>query len=166
MLKLLSAPATNDRSPRYMERALAAIHQAHPHEQITFHYGTTGGRVGLFIEFPDHLEELVTDPIAASYPNCTLAAATLDELPADWTTWSARLQLVPELFPILRHAQFEDLLNGTFADPVSGILRAVMPSEGMHCSVAIRIAPAGRRRQRAAQLALRLLDRDFFRRHH
>ena len=28
VLKLLSAPATNERGPRYMEKALAAIHQA------------------------------------------------------------------------------------------------------------------------------------------
>ena len=27
VLKLLAAPVTNDRGPRYMERALAAIHQ-------------------------------------------------------------------------------------------------------------------------------------------
>ncbi len=166
MLKLLSAPATNDRSPRYMERALAAIHQAHSHDAVMFRYGTTGSRVGLFIEFPDRLEELVADPIAANYPNCTLAAASLDNVPSGSATWSAELQLVPELFPILRHAQFEDLLNGTFADPVSGILRAVMPGNGIACCVAIHIVPASRRRQRAAQRAFRLLDRDFFRRHH
>ena len=27
-----------------------------------------------------------------------------------------KLELVPELFPILRHAQFEDMLNRNFAD--------------------------------------------------
>ena len=168
MLKLLAAPETNDRSPRYMERALAAIHQAQrADEPIVFRYGTAADRVALFVEFADHLEELVTDPIAASYPNCTLATVPgLDEPLPGWTTYSAELELSPELFPILRHGQFEDLLNGTFADPVSGILRAVKPGEGIRCSVAIRIVPAGRRRRRRAQEALRLLDREFFRRHH
>ena len=150
MLKLIAAPATNDRSPRYMERALAAIHQAdRSAEPITLRYGTTEDRVALFIEFADHLEERIVGPIAASYPNCTLASiANLDQVPPEWTTFSAELELRPELFPILRHGQFEDLLNGTFADPVSGILRAVMPGKGIACSVAIRIVPAGRRRRR------------------
>ncbi|GEM_PF-6926193 len=168
MLKLLTAPVTNDRSPRYMERALAAVHQAHRlTEPITVRYGTLSGRVGLFLQFADPLEELVAGPIAANYPNCTLATVgSLDELPPDWKTWSAELELTPEIFPILRHAQFEDLLNGTFADPVSAILRAVKPEEGIACSVAIHLVPARRRRHRTAERAFRLLDREFFRHHH
>jgi hypothetical protein len=151
-----------------MERALAAMHQAQSQEEpIALLYGTTCSRIGLFLEFPDHLQELVTGPVAANYPNCTLTTVdALDEPPPDWSTWSTELVLRPELFPILRHAQFEDLLNGTFADPVSGILRAVKPGEGIRCSVAIQITPAGTRRKRTAFEALRLLDRDFFRRHY
>src|SRR5690349_12316201 len=98
-----------------MERALAAVHQAHRlSEPISLIYGTLSERVGLFVQFADHLEELVTGPITANYPNCTLApVASLDEPPPGWRTWSAQLHLTPEIFPILRHAQFEDLLNGT-----------------------------------------------------
>lgn len=168
VLKLLTALVTNDRGPRYMERALAAIHQAYRSgESITLHYGSLEGRVGLFVECADQAEELVTGPIAANYPNCMLSNVEgEDRLPASWRTWSAELELRPEIFPILRHAQFEDVLNGTFADPVSGILRAVKPEEGIACSVAIRIVPASSRRCRAAQVAVRLLDREFFRRHH
>src|SRR5438445_1745960 len=60
VLKLLSAPVTNDRSPRYMERALAAIHQAERlGEPITLRYGNAEDRVALFIECADHLEERV-----------------------------------------------------------------------------------------------------------
>src|SRR6266446_5167736 len=100
MLMLLTAPVTNDRSPRYMERALAAVHQAHRlKEPITFGYGTISGRVGLFLQFTDPLEELVTGPIAANYPNCTLATAEgLDEPPPGWKTWGAELELTPEVF--------------------------------------------------------------------
>jgi hypothetical protein len=152
-----------------MERALAAIHQAQrTGEKIVLHYGSADDRVALFIECDNQLEELVFDPIAASYPECTFAtiASAADEVPADWMTYSVSLELRPELFPILRHTQFEDLLNGIFADPVSGILRAVKPGKGIRCSVAIQLTPAGRRRWRRAQEALRLLDREFFRRHH
>src|SRR5947209_4524902 len=151
-----------------MERALAAAHQAHRlKEPITFRYETFSGRVGLFLQFADSIDHLVTGPIAANYPNCTLATiANLDESPQNWKTWTSQLHLTPEIFPILRHAQFEDLLNGTFADPVSGILRAVKPEEGVQCSVEIHLVPAARRRRRAAQHALRSLDREFFRHHH
>lgn len=168
VLKLLTAPATNDRSPRYMERALAAIHQAHQlSEPIVFRYGTLAGQVGLFVECPDSLEELVTGPIAANYPNCTLAPIEkLDEPTAGWNAWTAALRLSPEILPILRHGQFEDLLNGTFADPVSAILRAIKPEEGICCSVEIHLRPSSRRRKRVAEQAIRLLDREFFRRHY
>ena len=167
VLTLLSAPLTNDRSPRYMERALAAFHQGHHHaEPVTLLYAAFEDRVGLFVECADHLRELVTGPIAAHYPNCALEAVErLDDAPG-WETWSADVTLTPELFPILRHAQFEDLLNGTFADPVSGILRAVTPTETLRCVVTLRLAPASRRRRKGALRALRLLDRDFFRHHH
>src|SRR5437879_1781891 len=106
-----------------MERALAAIHQAHRHEErITLLYAAQDGRVGLFVHLPDSLEEFVCGPITANYPNCTLATTEgLDERVPGWGSWSAALELSPEVFPILRHAQFEDLLNGNFADPVSSI---------------------------------------------
>jgi hypothetical protein len=167
MLKLLTAPATNDHTPRYMERALAAIHEAQHHsEPITLLYATAGGRIGLFLQCADHLEELVTGPLIAAYPNCTLETIDrIDDVPPGWKTWSAELHLTAEIFPILRHAQFEDLLNGTFADPITGILQAIQPGDDVRCQAAIHIIPAERRRRRAANRALRLLDREFFRRH-
>lgn len=167
MLKILAAPTTNDRSPRYMERALAAIHQSQREAEIALIYTSQGDQVGLFLQFEDDLEELVTGQISANYPNCSLTpVATFDEAPVGWKSWTAELKLRPELYPILRHGQFEDLLNSNFADPVCGILRAVMPGEEIRSCVAIRIIPASRHRQRLATEALRLLDRTFFRHHH
>jgi len=168
VLTLLSAPATNDRSPRYMERAFASIHHSLQHGgALTLFYAAQDNQVGLFLQCEDSLKELITGPIAASYPNCRLTAVEpFGAVPTDWKTWTTELTLRPELYPILRHGQFEDLLNGNFADPVSGILRAVMPGEGIRCCVAIRIVPASHRRQRLASEALRVLDRAFFRHHH
>jgi hypothetical protein len=168
VFKLLAAPATNGRSPRYMERALAAIHQARDgSEHVTLLYAATEGRVGLFLHFEEDDDEFVCGPVAANYPNCSLTTIpSLDEAPAEWQIWSAELILTPDLFPILRHAQFEDLLNGTFADPINGILRGVLPAELVHCRVEIRINAAPRWRQRTAAQAVRLLEREFFRHHH
>jgi hypothetical protein len=168
VLKLLTVPVTNDRSPRYMERAVAAIHQAdRDGESVRLIYATTEGRVGLFLQCPDSICDLVANPIVANYPNCTLETVEgFDACPSGWSTWSTALELTPEIFPILRHSQFEDLLNGNFADPINSILRAIKPTEDVHCHVEIQIAPAERKRQRAARHAVRLLDREFFRRHH
>ena len=94
------------------------------------------------------------------------AVEAFDDAAPSWKMWYADLELSPELFPILRHAQFEDLLNGTFADPVSGILRTVKPDDEVRCRVEIHIAPAGERRRRKARHAIHLLDREFFRVHY
>ena len=168
VLKILAAPGTNDRGPRYMERALAAFHQASRHgEPVTLMYAVIEGRVALFVRFADHIEELITSPIAANYPNCSLETVQKhDDIPPGFETWSAELELCPELFPILRHAQFEDLLNGTFADPVSGILRSIRPADDVQCRIEMHIIPADPRRCRGARKAIRLLDREFFRVHH
>ena len=78
MLKLLAAPVTNDRSPRYMERALAAIHQAHAfHEPITFRYAATGGRVGLFVDARAAVASTPTAINVAKTASLTLPILTL-----------------------------------------------------------------------------------------
>lgn len=151
-----------------MERALASIHQTdRGGEPVTLSYAVVDDRVALLVRFADQIEELVSNPIAANYPNCSLT--TIEEpsgAPPGWETWSVELELCPELFPILRHAQFEDLLNHTFADPVSGILRSIRPADDARCRIEIRLIPASPRRRRKAQRAIRLLDREFFRVHH
>lgn len=158
----------NDRGPRYFEKALAAIHQAnHLRAPITLIYAAAEGRVGLFVSCADELEDMVTGPIAANYPNCTLSPSeAFDGVPVGWETWTAALELSPEIFPLLHHAQAEDTLNGTYADPISGILRAVTPSEHVRCHIAIRCQPATPSRRKTASKAVRLLDRAFFRHHH
>ena len=79
---------------------------------------------------------------------------------------TVRIDHAYELFPILRHSQFEDMLNHNFADPVSGLLRAIRTDSELECRVEIAVSPATHRRCHAAQWAVHLLERDFFRRHH
>ena len=120
VLKLLSAPATNERGPRYMEKALAAIHQGSRERQpMSLEYGLHEGRVALLLRMLRSQEEFVVGPIVANYPNCSITTIEQEEpVSAGYETWTAELQLTPELFPILRHAQFEDILNAA-AQPTS-----------------------------------------------
>ena len=153
-----------------MEKALAAIHQAnHQHRPIVFGYGSSQQQVGLFFGFSEGLEQLVCGPITANYPQCSVAtgepeASLLDS--AEHESWTAELTLVPELFPILRHGQFEDQLNRNFADPINGILRAIKPDESSCCRVEIEVRPASHRRCHAAMKAVHRLDRPLFHHHH
>jgi hypothetical protein len=156
----LAAPATNERGPRYMEKALAAIQQAdHERRLVTLSYGVHEGRVGLSVRFQRGMQEHVTGPILVIYPNCSLTVVEKEgSLPVHrsdsssdkWEAWTAELALVPELFPVLRHSQFEDLLNRNFADPVSGLLRDIKPAEDSECRIEIAVAPATSRRCRRA----------------
>ena len=148
MLFQLTAPASNERGPRYMEKAFAALHQARPRHAVTLVYGVRDGQIGLFLRCSQADRDSVIEPIRAGYPDATV---TLVEERGSSTgeIWSTDIELVPELFPILRHAQFEDLLNHNFADPVSGLLRSILPEEGMECRIEITIRPASRHRLRA-----------------
>ncbi len=151
-----------------MEKALAAIHQAnHLRQPMSLVFGTQEGRVALFLRSLHKMEEFIVGPITANYPNCSITTVEPNEpCPSGWETWTADLELAPELFPILRHAQFEDTLNRNFADPINGILRAIKPDEQMQCRIEIVVSPAKPRRCHQAAHAVKRLDREFFRHHH
>ena len=168
MRQLLAAPPNNERSPRYMEKALAAIHQANRRRApIILEYGSGDGQVGLYLRYPGRLAQAVAGPIQANYPRCSLQMEEeqTSRFDSNSVTWSAEVMLVPELFPILRHAQFEDLLNGNFADPINSLLQAIQPIDTVSCRIEFHITPATASRSAWAAGAVRRLDRPFFRRH-
>ena len=134
MLFQITIPANNERGPRYTEKALAAVHQAKPKHPVTLAYGIRDGQIGLFVRCHEADRDAVIEPIRAGYPEASVALA------GEWEgssceVWTTDIELEPELFPILRHAQFEDLLNHNFADPVSGLLRAILPEAGIECRI-------------------------------
>lgn len=149
-----------------MEKAFAAIHQALPAEgAITFEYGDYDGRVGLFLDFPDEFEQIVTSPVIANYPQCMLSPVSESDISGDWHTWVMSLNLTPDLFPILRHAQFEDLANRSFADPIDGLLRAAISSSTLRCRIRITTSRTSARTKVRVSKALRKLNSPFLRRH-
>ena len=81
-----------------MEKALAAIHQALPvGATVDFEYGDHEGRIGLFLSFPSSLEQIVTSPVVANYPQCVLTPVSDPVRPDDWRTWTATVELTPDL---------------------------------------------------------------------
>jgi hypothetical protein len=152
-----------------MQEALAAIHQANRRRlPIMLEYGAHDGKVGLYCRVPDELSSLVVSLLTAKYPNCSVQtldndAALEPPLTTLVETWSARLRLVPDLFPILRHSQFEDIQGEGFTDPIDALLQSVQADEQTHARIEIEVVPVTRWRQYWARRAVTVLDDGFFR---
>lgn len=169
MLFAFKAPADNERGPRFMHEALAAIHQAnHRRRPISFEYGCHDGCVGLYVRVGDEISPLVAGLVTAKYPNCRLElldneASLNPPLPSLCDVAVTDLRLTPDLFPILRHSQFEDISSATFADPIDALLRAIEPDEHTHARVEITVAPTRRCRHLRARKAVNKLNHSYFR---
>ena len=149
-----------------MEKALAAFHQARPRHSVSLVYGSRHEQIGLFVRCNPVDRDAVLEPIIAVYPQASVSLADDWSTAGDRKTWGSNIELTPELFPILRHAQFEDMLNHNFADPVSGLLRSILPDADLECRIEITVRPASRHRCHQARNAVKLLDREFLRKHH
>jgi len=168
VLLSLSVPADNDRGPQYVEQVLAAMHQANlARLPITLTFASLERTLRLFCRVPPELAPAMMAQLGAQYPDATIerlpdAALT----PADaHTTWSAESYLRPDVFPIRRYAQFEDLLNRNISDPLTAIFAALAPNRHATARIDITIRPAARRRMKQARKLLRKLASPFFRAH-
>jgi hypothetical protein len=154
-----------------MEKALAGIHQAnHDRSSAELVYRSCEQRVELCVRCSDQLAGVITAAIEASYPNCRLDTFK-DEVDGetskrgDLEIWSAELRLVPDLFPILRHSQFEDLQSSSFADPIDSLLNAIKPDDRCSARIEISVTPVSKKPHRRARWAVERLNSPFFRLH-
>ena len=169
MLLSITAPQDSDRNPQYMEKVFSSILDSIDRRDcLQLAYGCYEDAVGIFCRFADHLEEQVVSHIKAKYPNCLVKVLAEDALdsPAGLCTWSCSLRLVPEIFPILRHKQFQDVVDGTLEDPLESLLGVVQPGDRLQPRILITVRAAGRVRRLWAKGAVKRLDRRFFRSHH
>lgn len=144
MLFSLSVPADNLRGPLFMEKALAAIHQqAGRHRSCTFTFANYAGEVGLYCRCSDDWTEAVMGAIQDEYPSAVITPLADEALTTghNQSPWSAEAWLTPDIFPILRHSQFEEQLTQTFADPVARVLGGLRPQFG-DARIEIHVRPA------------------------
>ena len=170
MLLALRVPAGNDRGPLYAEQALAALHQGNPQRlPVTLVLTRHQGQAGLFLRCPDSLRALVAGQLYAAYPTSDLDRLAEDAFapPPGTCCWSLELTLHPDLFPIKRHAQFEDALARVTADPLTALLTTVSREQrhGFAAAVEISLKPTRHRHREKARRLLRRLTRPLFRRH-
>lgn len=164
----IATPANNERSPRYMEKALAAIAQSlSRRDRVRLLYHSDQGRVTLAIACDDRCGDAVIRPLRANYPKAQIAMdnASLEVSKVTSQTWWLDIRLRNDLFPILRHSQFEDTLNRVYADPIDSLLGALTPDPNASYSVEFTLALPVTNRVRRARLAVTLLARAFFERH-
>ncbi|QDT91477.1 AAA-like domain protein [Gimesia algae] len=152
-----------------MRSILAAVHHASSKKlPISFLIGRHEQQVGLYCRFPGLLHGLVQGQFHAKYPDCTITLLEEDALdcPVGFETWTMTLHLRPDLFPILRYQQFEDVIHDEVDDPMGGVLQAVAPDHGdLQALFELTVIPASPRRCQQAQAAVERLARPFFRKH-
>ena len=153
-----------------MEQAWAAIHQANRRRlPLRLVYGSRDGSVGLFLHSPADLVATVQGHVLAHYPDCELERVdgVGPAVSATRQTWQQDVWLTPDLFPIRRYGQFEDLASRTMANPLAAILSALAVSPRGACRgwIELVVRPAGRRRPARARACLVRLERPFFRSH-
>jgi hypothetical protein len=153
-----------------MEQALATIHSLKKSRgSVSLEIGTYFDRICFFARTKKRFAPLVESQIYAQYPDIDV-----EEVPEDIfvpkegeEAYTAYLKLAdPEVFPVKRHPQFDDLINRISIDPLSGITAAFtkFPKAGMRGHLSISIRPIrGRYRQRALKF-LPLIARGFARR--
>ncbi len=164
----IRSTATNQRGPLYAEQALAAIHQANARRlPLRLVFGVRDDNVGLFVLGDDRLQSIVEVQFYAQYPDCVIDRLPDDPVQraAELGMIQANLNLLPDLFPCRRYAQFEDALNRVTADPLGGILStlAQLERDGLQGQIELEVRPAGRSRIARAQTCLHRLNHPFFR---
>ncbi|OGJ59534.1 hypothetical protein A2635_02460 [Candidatus Peribacteria bacterium RIFCSPHIGHO2_01_FULL_51_9] len=145
----------NERGPLYMESVVAALHSLDTKQgSVGLELGMAQGKVGFYIRTTPAASELIESQLYAQYPDIDIERVQGDPFAVsqDEKVVSIDLQLAdPEIFPIKRHPQFDDLLTRANMDPIAGITSALAryPVPGMrgHVQIALAPLPGGFRRR-------------------
>jgi len=115
------------RGPLYAESAIAALHALAPADApVQFEVGMgTDGRIAFFVRGTSVAAELAQSQLYAQYPEIDIDYETGRDpfaVTEDEEVVSVDLLLKePEIFPIKRHPQFDDLLSRVNVNPIAGI---------------------------------------------
>jgi hypothetical protein len=166
--KLLRVRAAqeNERGPLHMEPAVAAIHSLKGiGKEVSLEIGMgNDGKIGLFARAGERAVHLVEGQLYAQYPDIDIEEAWENPfvVEEDEEVVYADLQLTdPEILPIKRHPQFDDLLTRVNVDPIAGLTSALgrSPIPGMRTHIQVVLKPLRGSFRRRALRFLPLLKR-------
>lgn len=154
-----------ERGPLYMESALAALHSLRGSDsRIAFEVGLADNKVGFYAHATETAAALVESQIYAQYPETDIERLEKDPFMPRDGEFVASLDFTlggPDIFPIKRHPQFDDLLSRINVDPLAAITSTLAryPLPGMRGHVQVIVQPLGGAFRRRALRFLPLLGK-------
>tara|TARA_Y100000310_G_scaffold175693_2_gene175801 strand:- start:10019 stop:12697 length:2679 start_codon:yes stop_codon:yes gene_type:complete len=126
-LLYIRAPKENEeRGPLYAEPAIAAMHSLKGKDvPVSLEMGMgRDGKIGFFVRAARGAVRLTESQLYAQYPEIDIEYLTEDPFDLQEGEQVVSVDLVltdPEVFPIKRHPQFDDMLTRVNVDPIAGI---------------------------------------------
>ncbi|MFH0851304.1 MAG: hypothetical protein V1876_00975 [Candidatus Peregrinibacteria bacterium] len=140
----------NERGPLYVESMIASLHSFRGRSaRVGLEIGVCVDRkIALFVRADEETVGLIESQLYAQFPDVDIEELQEDPFAAaeDECAVSADLTLhAPEIFPIKRHPQFDDMLARVNIDPIAGITSSLAryPFAGMRGHIQIVLYPLG-----------------------
>ena len=157
--------------PLVMENVLASIHSLKGEDGcVSLEIGVIEGSICFFVRATKKAAAMVESQLYAQYPDAEIEEVQKDPLKAldgEVVTVEELSLADPEVFPIKRHPQFDDVMRKVHVDPIAGITATLVryPETGMRGHVQILFVPLRSKsfRKRALKF-LPLLERGFSKR--
>ncbi len=136
------------RGPLMMESVLASLHSLKGNDGIIgLEIGSADGKICFFARVNQNVVSIVESQLYGQFPDADIEVIREDPfiVSEHETVLSTDLELTdPEVMPIKRFSQFEDLINRQVVDPIAGITSALLryPAAGMRGHVQIVFKPA------------------------
>lgn len=153
-----------ERGPFYMESVLSALHSLRGvGRRITLEIGLAENRVGLYASAHNTSIPLIESQIYAQFPDTDIERREQDPFTLRDTEEVLSIDLNlsdPEIFPIKRHPQFDDMIARVNVDSISAMTSALAryPIPGMRGHIQVAIEPMEASFRRRALRFLPLLS--------
>ncbi|MCA9370706.1 MAG: type IV secretion system DNA-binding domain-containing protein [Candidatus Peregrinibacteria bacterium] len=156
----------NERGPLYMEPALAGVHSlTGDSAQVNLEIGMAqSGKIGFYVRGTQRAARLTESQLYAQYPDIDIEYQDSDPFAVADNEGVVSVDLTltdPEIFPIKRHPQFDDMLTRVNVDPIAGITSTLAryPEPGMRGHISIMITPLSGSFRRRSLRFIPLLSR-------
>lgn len=138
----------NERGPLYVEPAISALHSLSKKDGVvSLEMGMgTDGKIALYTRASESAVRLTESQLYAQYPEIDIEYLDQDPFTASGDEVVHYMDLTltdPEIFPIKRHPQFDDMLTRVNVDPIAGITSTLAryPVPGMRGHISISMQP-------------------------
>ncbi len=167
LLQIRAGQENEERGPLYAEPAIAALHSLKGDDRnVNLEIGMADSKISFFVRSTSRAAKLAESQLYAQYPDIEIDYLQEDPFLAkeDEEVFSTDLVLTdPEIFPIKRHPQFDDMLTRANMDPLAGITSTLARYDvpGMRGHIQINMRPIGKGFRRRSLRFLPLLQKGF-----